>query len=784
MAMRHSAILRKSWACASAVALGLGIWSSPPAEARESGPQHIDVAAGSLPDVIAELAREMHVSIGAEGALPRIRTPKVRGTMGVAEALRRLLSGTGYVARQVGETAWRIERAPSAPARTERSEPRPVPPPQPILVTATKQPLALLSLPAAVSVARLTDVERSDPGSASATVSSQLDGLALTSLGPGRNRMFLRGIADSAFSGESQSTVAVVLDDARLTYSAPDPDIRLVDIERVEVLKGPQGSLYGTGALGGIYRLVSRSADLDDASLTVSGGGVIAAHGEPGYSGSVIANLPLRRDFAALRLVGYAAEEPGWIDTGTRKDSNSTKVSGARAMLGVVPASGWRLDLTGFAQWLQTRDSAYVYTSGSFSRPDQIAEPHDNDLTHVAVRLSGGMGDVELMLASAMTWHDVGDTLDATIGAEGLGLSDPRVLLDLRSYRVWDNDLRLRGRLGALNWLAGVAYVEARQTLLETLTGFSGGEVIADDDRRTSDDTAVYFDLSLPITDTLSLDGGARLFHSAIHETRILSSGRVTRERRKSGMTPSLALAWQPNASRLIYLRYGSAFRQGGSEISESGAIEPLKGDELASLEAGWRERLPGGGRMEINAWYTRWEDVQSDVLGSDGLIETTNAGNARIIGVEGSLDMVLGPGWRMETGANFTGALLMRSALGYEVHDRHLPVVPEYTLRASLRHDFALGPADVWAQVRLRYIGPSRMSFDPALDRQMGKLLESGIEVHAVLDDWQFSLQARNLFAGKGNTFAYGNPFRYRTMPQFTPQRPLTVGLSVSRSF
>lgn len=762
-------------------AVGLGVWSSPPAEARER--RHLDISSEALPDAIAELAREARVSIGAEGTLPQVRTPHVHGTMDVGEALRQLLAGSGYVARQVGDTAWRIERAASPTI----AGPGPAPPTvssTPIVVTATKQPLLLRSVPASVSVVELSRSQRRNPASASATVSSQLEGLALTSLGPGRNRMFLRGIADSAFTGESQSTVAVVLDEARLTYSAPDPDIRLVDIDRVEVLKGPQGSLYGTGALGGIYRLVSHAADLDDTSLTISGGSSTTGHGTLGYTASAIGNLPLSRDVAALRLVGYTERDPGWINTGTSQDTNSTRVSGARAMLGVVPAQGWRLDLTGFAQWLEAQDSSYVYSASSFSRPAQIAEPHDNDLRHAAARLSGGIGKIDVMLASAMTWHEVDDQLDATIGADSLGLSDPRVLLDHRKFRVWDNDLRLRGKVGSLDWLLGFSHLEAQQFLTSTLVGFSSDEVVADSDQRASYDTAAYFDLTLPLTSTLSLDGGGRLFHSSIHEMRTLTSGPVARRNSKSGLTPSLALAWQPSSHRLIYLRYGSAFRQGGSDITSSGAVEALKGDELASIEAGWRERMPGGGRFEFNTWLTRWTDIQSDVLGSNGLIETVNAGNARIVGVEGTLSVPFRRFWHAELGANVTDAALTSSTLGFTVQDSRLPVVPEYTLRSALRRDFTIGAAHAWAQARLRYIGPAHMSFDPSLDRKMGKLVESSLEFHASLKQWELDLQAENLFARRGNAFAYGNPFRYRTMPQYTPQLPLTVSLQISRSF
>ncbi|MDE8653923.1 TonB-dependent receptor domain-containing protein [Novosphingobium album (ex Liu et al. 2023)] len=763
-------------------------WSGANADAREARPARIDISAASLPDAIAELSREARVSIGTEGALPRLRSRLVRGEMSVGEALTRLLAGTGYRARQVGETAWRIERAPPSPAPPARAEPAPAPPPppppEPIVVTGTKRALDLLALPMAVSVVGLDADQSRDPAAGTATIADELEGLSLTSLGPGRNRMFLRGVADSPFNGESQSTVAVVLDEARLTYAAPDPDVRLVDIERIEVLKGPQGSLYGTGALGGVYHLVARPAQPGETSLAISGAASVVARGGAGYSGSAIANLPLAGDSVGLRLVGYTALEPGWIDTGARRDSNSTRVAGARAMVGIEAGGGWRADLTGFAQWLNSRDSRYVYAPHARTRPAQAPEPHDNDLRHLAGRLTGAIGGISVLLASAMTWHEVGDTLDATIGAAGFDLADPRLLADSRNYRVWDSELRLRGEAGRLGWLLGFSHLAARQAIDMTLTGAGGAGLAIDSDRRTAFDTAAYADLTLPLTGRLSIEAGGRLFRAALRERRRLVAGDVARERHKSGLTPSAAIAWQPDPHRLLYLRYGSAFRQGGSDIAPGGTIETLKGDELATIEAGWRQRLSGGGRIELGVWYTWWENIQSDLLREDGLIETGNAGNGRIFGAEASAEVSIGAGWRLEAGADVTSAKLTRNDLGYELDDSHLPVVPDYTFRAALRRDFTLGGVDAWARARLNYIGPARMSFDPALDRPMGKVFESEFEAHAALGALDMAITARNLLGGRGNTFAFGNSLRYRTMAQFTPQQPFTATLSLALAF
>ncbi len=412
------------------------------AEAQANDRRQIDIPAATLSKAIEELSRETGASIGTPGSLPALRTRAIRGNMRIAEALERLLAGSGYVARPVGGNAWRIEQKASVePSAQAALPPEPVRPPETvgetILVTATKRDAALFDVPVAVSVLSVSPVEGVDPSRDSGTVATRIEGLALTGLGPGRNRMFLRGIADSAFNGESQSTVAVLLDGSRLTYTAPDPDLRLVDVERVEVIKGPQGSLYGTGALGGIYQIVTRRPDLGQTDAFVSTGVAAVQGGGAGLNGSAMLNLPLLRDRAALRLVGYSIEEPGWIDTGDRSDSNRTRVTGGRASLGIDIAGGWRVDLSGLAQLIDVDDSQYVYAPGARRRPAQLAEPHDNDLIHIAARLNH-RGPIDVELISGATWHEVGNSFDATIGAAGFDLANPQRLNDDREYRVVD----------------------------------------------------------------------------------------------------------------------------------------------------------------------------------------------------------------------------------------------------------------------------------------------------------------------------------------------------------
>jgi iron complex outermembrane receptor protein len=767
----------------------IAVISCPGAEARDTSQQQIDIAATELRAAIAELSRETHVSIGTSGRLPRLRIKPLHGAMTVDEALSRLLSGSGYQARQVGKTAWRIELAPrKRPAR--KAVPPPLAPIAPqqnmeresvIVVTGTKRDSILGGLPVAASVVSFPEDKQATVSDDTASVAARIEGLALTGLGPGRNRMAIRGVADSSFNGESQTTVAVILDDARLTYSAPDPNIRLVDVERVEVIKGPQGSLFGSGTLGGIYHIVSRRADVDQTQLEVSGGAESVSHGGIGYSGSAIVNFPLVSDRAALRLVGYSANEPGWVDTGDRKDSNRTQVTGLRAGLGVELGDEWRFDLTGFAQWQNSRDSQYVYAPRARERPAQNAEPHDNDLRHVAVRIVRPASDnIDIVLSSGMTWHEVGDTFDATVGAENFGLADVQLLTDNREYQLWDNELRFNGNLGKIDWLFGLSYVRSSQYILGQLHASDGTSLEIDDDRRITHDVALFGDVIIPIGAQFKLDAGARFFQNLVKETRNLPAEIITSHHQRTGITPGFALSWQPRAGQLGFVRYGAANRQGGSDINIAGQLEILQSDELATIEAGWREAFASGAQLDLGIYYSWWENLQSDLLQPNGLIETDTAGNARIFGGELSVTKPFGKSWKVEAGASFTMAKLVNNTFGIELVDRHLPIVPEYTFRTSVTHDFAVGGSDASLRVYLNYLGPSRLSFDPLLDRPMGNLLEGGIEGNVKLRNFTLSVAANNLLGRSGDSFAFGNALRFSTSRQYTPQQPPTLSISL----
>jgi outer membrane receptor protein involved in Fe transport len=779
MVMRRFVTWHKSWVYALCATAAICAWS-PKASARDDTRARIDLSATTLPEALAELSRETGVSVGAPGALPRLRVHPLHARLTIASALARLLAGSDYVARQVGDRAWRIERRPTAEAaRTAALPAEEVAPagvfPE-IVVSATKRDLSLASAPMAAAVVALDSAHAHQPQSGTALVAASVEGLALTGEGAGRNRMFVRGVADSAFGGRTQSTVAVLLDDARITYEAPDPDIRLVDVERVELLKGPQGSLYGTGALGGIYRVVTRRADPSARSVSASTTLEMLRSGEEGVGASAVVNLPLVQDVAALRLVGYADSAPGWIDTGDRRASNRSTAAGVRAGLG-VELGDWRGDATGFVQVLNSHDSSYVYLPDGRSRPAQLAEPHDNDLVHGSVRIER-RGELGLVLSSGYTHHVIDDTFDATQGASGLGVADPSVLHDGSRYSLWDNEGRLTGHFGAIEWLAGLSHVEARHRTSVVLEG-SSSTASLESMQRLSIENALFGEVTTPLARHLELTLGARVSRSSIDEERVTASGTTDVSHTRFGLTPSAALAFAPRESRLFYLRYGSAFRQGGIGVDANGRPGPLEPDELATVEGGWREQI-GGVSFDLGLYHSWWNSLQSDRLERGGLVETITAGDAAISGVELSMKTAIADRWSLEAGASAQSAMLVSDPNGLVLDDRQLPVVPRWTMRASATRTFSAGPWVMSATGRLRYLGPSRLSFDPALDRAMGPTLDTGLDLRAARGHWLVAIEFANLFGAADDTFAYGNPLRLPVRQQFIPQEPFSARLSL----
>lgn len=775
--------MRSAWYLAASIVSCAALVS--PAVAQEA--RQIVIADGSLAEAIAALSRQTGVSIGTLGALPPIKVKGFSARLTAEQALRRILQGSGYIARPVARGAYRIERAPTAsrpPARRPAPRPEPLPPPSEevlypdILVTATKREADGFDLPYSISTILPGDLAGTAGHVGTGTIVAFANGINKTNMGPGRNRLFIRGVADSPFNGPSQSTVALLLGDARINFDAPDPHLSLVDIARVEVLKGPQGPLYGTGVLGGIYRVVPRAPDPKATSLQLGTGLGLTSGGAISHASDVVANLPIGGSLA-MRGVAYHERSGGWIDDPQRgrENVNSVQISGGRLALQWTPMD-WRFELNGAAQVLRAADSQYAAVPQGYVRETKVAEPHTGDFALAQAAAERDFGDVKLRFNAAYVRHDYTNQFDAT-PSSSIGAGEPiQVYQEKRDSTLLSQELRLSESHGRFQWLLGVNHL-VTDSELDWGLGSDPANVDKNDAYlKRHRELALFGDASLDLAPGVTASAGLRLFHSRTEEFERFDED--PRHAHTTGLTPSASLAWRPDPGTMTWMRYSSAQRPGG--LNPSAVEEPFafSSDKLQSYELGVRlRRLDNRLTLEGNLFALTWSDIQSDILLPSGLIGTANFGRAHNFGGEVLVN------WRdsriaAEAGATYQhGDIYAETSVFGRVDDAHLPAIPRLKAHARLSVPlFTEGKTSLRTGGTAQYTDRTRLSFDPTLNRQTDSHAVFGAFVQFDRGNFRWTLSGENLTNSQADTFGFGNPFSVRHIAHRTPLRPRTVML------
>ena len=763
----------------------------PEADAREAR-YKFDIPEGPIGHSLTAVAQVTGISVGWPGDLPPFQARRLRGTMDTAEALGRLLEGSGWGAVRTAAGAYRLVRVPAVAARTRPGRARAAPtdtgapPPQTaeILVTGQKRPQLLENVATSIAIVPVEMSLAHGLSYGSSEVALATEGFALTNLGPGRNRQFIRGVADSPFNGPSQSTVAVQLDNARVTFDAPDPDLRLIDIERVEVLKGPQGPLYGAGALGGIYHLVLRKPDLTAVSATVGAFGQAIQHGGVGTGAEAIVNLPLATDRFAIRAVGYVTRGGGWIDnTGRNRNANSASTDGARLALRWRPDPDWTLDVAGLLQNVNVADSQYVTASHrTLNRDFPIPEPTDNDFRTVSATLQGRAGSLNLLAAVSYVDHAVGYVLDSSSASASFGLKGPSRYTDQRHYSIINGELRVSPRRST-RWIAGLSFMRAESLETGTMTVPTQAVAIEQLDRMVTEISA-FGELTIPFSRRLMMTAGVRASETIADNEGAQRAATATRHVVDTIVSPSIAFSWKAGHRSLVFVRYARATRPGGLAPKRQAPLRAFNSDQLGTVELGVRYSPGSALSFSSSAFYTVWNNIQTDYLLPNGLISTRNAGLGIIQGIEASLDWHPRPSIALSAGGTYVDAQLKRTQAGDPLNNVRLPVTPDVTARISASYGFALGRWSNRLTAQANYIGRSHLSFDKLFDRPMGNYATVATAVSSMRGGFTVAARIDNLLDEKGDSFAFGNQFSFARSNQFTPMRPRTFTVSVSRSW
>ncbi|WNO54691.1 TonB-dependent receptor [Stakelama saccharophila] len=793
----------------------LSMLAAAPAARAEEAHGTVSVAAMRLDRAILVVGRQTGASIGLRDRdLARIRVHPVSGSLGAGQALDRMLAGTRARARRIGHGRFVIEARPAMP-RPVREEPFPPPPPpekpEDIIVTASKRDTPLSDYPGDAVVIDGDAFTLAAAGRGNDALETQSASLSSTHLGPGRNKLFLRGIADSSFTGPTQSTVGRYWGNMRVSYSAPDPDLRLYDINRVEILEGPQGTLYGAGSLGGIIRVVPQHPQLDRIGGRAWIGGQATEHGDPGGDLGALINLPLASDVAAARVLAYAGREGGYIDDRLRRrdDVNQVDIAGGRAMLRVAPASDWTIDLAATYQRIDGDDAQYADRDrGDLSRESAIAQPYANDYFLGGLTVRGRIGEVSIVSTTGITDQYVAETFDATANANGeldfaVAHSAPRAFRQINRIRMVATETRLWTRAeDGSGWLLGVSGLTN-----ETRINRKMGPVVmiapATGVRNRVDEVTAFGEATLVPASDLELTLGGRLTWSRLsgsaedapvaYAFRKDPQGKASRESTEA--LPSLALAWRPSGRWTVFARVQEGYRPGGLAV-ESDAIRRFQGDRIVTAEIGGRWN--GGAAvpldLSVTLAATRWHDIQADLIDGTGFPTTTNIGDGRVhsLGIRAA--------WRPLYGLTLDGSLYLNdsrvtstppgvahilAAAASEEAPNALPNVADVSARIGGRYRVDLGGADdLTLSGYARYVGESRLGVGRELGQRQGDYLDSGLDLRLGTAARGITLGVTNLFDVRGNRFALGSPFQVREGGQITPLRPRTIRIGFDASW
>lgn len=700
-----------------------------------------------------------------------------------------MLRGTGLHARHLAAGGWRIERVDALPQRRP-ANPRRESPGRDIVVAASKRALTLERFPGAVSVVDPSDGGNDPAPAGTDAIVARDAAINSTALGVGRNKLFVRGIADSGFTGNSPVATAQYLDDVRLTYNMPDPGLNLYDVRSVEILEGPRGTLYGAGTIGGVMRVVARQPDAGRFAASLSAGGSITAHGAPGEDLAGMMNIPIAHN-VAVRLVGYETLDGGYIDEPERSksDTNQVRTLGGRFALRWTAGAGWTVDVRSVGQNIQGRDSQWSDGAGSLDRAGPLAQPYSSDFKSGSIVISHDDADgPQFISATSISHQAIDENYDArdVLGAEDVNSNSQRRGADLIVHET-----RLfRSRQDGTGWLLGIGILSDHTRVRRADLDAEGAQIWSQHIGTSVLEATLFGEMSFALPAgfvgtvgsrlgrthlTSNVDGGGE---SGPVLARVNSAVTAREARTQTRLLPTAALSRKLGQNAFLFLRFDASERPGGLTIS-NGAAAHFDADRLESVEAGLRwqganDRLSGS----IVATHTRWLNVQADLVTEGGAPIVINIGNATIAGLE------LAAKWHASTKLGFDAAFFAnRSSLHNDavgilfVVNSDLPNVARFGASVGATISVPVGGARLATDLRLRYFGPSKLGVGAVLGRLQGDYLDNEIVARWGHEKAGLSLRVTNLLDLVGNRFALGTPYRL-FVPQGTPLRPRTVRL------
>ncbi len=841
-----------------------------------------NIPAQPLSTALEALAKERDLQVIYRSDL--VQSIQSAGAMGVftpAEALTKLLTGTGLTFRYLNETTVTITSASAAGAsgtaptqpsgsppisegspkeaakslpfllaqatgqgssasfveQQQRTAPAEVPL-QEVIVTAQKREERLQDVPVPVTVItgdtlslnnqpRLQDFYLSVPGL----------NMSPPAGGSEEQNLAIRGITSGA---GASPTVAITLDDVPFGFTTGllgdiIPDFDPADIARVEVLRGPQGALYGASGLGGLIKYVT----LDPSTAGFSGRVQTDLFGikngaELGYGIRGSVNVPLSDTFA-IRASAFTRRTPGYIDNPVLGSNgiNQENVSGGRLAALWSPSDALSLKLSALIQDdkgdgadevnLPTAGYPQTYGLGDLQ---QIYLPgigaYDKKIQAYSAILKARLGDVDLTSVTGYNITNAHSSLDYTyalgsIAESNFGVSGA-AFVDQSAIRSFTQELRASIPVGkTIDWLVGAFFthqVAANNFIVpgvDPTTGEFVGNILSSNYKEGEglkyQEIAAFTDVTVHFTDKFDVQVGGRESRMTNGSDPTYQGGVLTGPEtvispgynpESTAFTYLLTPRLKISPDLMTYIRLASGYRPGGGEAAGPDAVCQLYNfpceyapDKTDNYEIGVKgDALDHRLSFDASVYYISWKDIQlRAVVPNQVYGYTTNGSAAKSEGIEASVEARPLTGLTISFWAAYNDAVLTQDfpagSLYYGVSGDRLPFATRFSGNMSVNQDFAVtANAIAFAGLTVTYQGDSLGNFATSPDRQTYPAFTK-VDVRAGLKyakPWMVNLYVSNVtdkraIIGGGGAYNFP-PYGYVVI------QPRTVGAVVQYSF
>jgi outer membrane receptor protein involved in Fe transport len=652
-----------------------------------------------------------------------------------------------------------------------------------IIVTAQKREQQLLDVPLAIQAISGAQLEENGIKELNDLIGSIPGASSVSRTAPGFETIQIRGIS-SGTTGDA--TVGYYIDD--VPFSVPNlqlaPPSRLFDLQRVEVLRGPQGTLYGQGAMGGTIRMVTASPNYDDVLGRAQIEGSLTAGGAGSYAFDGVFNAPIVQGKAALRVSGGYEKVGGFADIArangasfdvTRKNVNDSESFNIRGKLGLrlsddvtVELGAWRVENT--LNYRNSMDSVapelYLDTTGPDARPNYVK----TTLTLLSGVINADLAGAKL--TSSTSYIDSLLDFDASFLYSPLFGSGYLRNDSTFKTTAFTQEVRLASNgKGPFNWLIGGYYSNGKIKsdiclgLIVACAGPFPPYNINSTGQIKTEAFAVFGELSYAMLDErLTATVGGRYFQDARTTSgfdRYTAAATPSQSATFKSFNPRFNLAFKASNDFLLYGNVAKGFRSGSFQSPAQAAAASaalgvtiptnIKPDTVWSYEVGAKGKIADGLiTLDASLYLIDWTDIQLNTT-INGVATLSNGGNARSKGIDLGVTLRPARGFQISAVGNynqteFTSVLPALTALNpLAKPGSRVPGVPESSLNMSASYSWNFTGWNAKGTIAGGYtfLNSQLDSTGLVSDKLNEFNLRAGIE----RDGWKLSIFGENLF-------------------------------------